>query len=381
MLILKLILNWFRGEVSFHVYNGFPDMFLDQCLKKGVSLKNAVFGENELFASVADADQKLVQTIAKRSGMTYECIRKHGFPATLRRCRYRLGIPVGCLLVFLLFTVLSGFIWSIEIDGVTDPEAGEILSLLDSMDIRKGSFTSSVSCHEIREKIEGMSEQISKVTVDLNGSRLYVFIRKREQPIRIENKHIGTGDVTASKDGEILTVHPLVGTAAVRPGDKVKKGDILISGTKKNKDGSVSLVYAKGSVRAKIKRTISAQCALRLTVQGEKKSKDSYSVSFFGVCFPPAPEDYSATAYYLKNRQTVFPVGIKRSHRIEWTKKQLRLCEEQAKLTAVNDLLCTAFDKIGETEVLNSDFRFVSGTSSVVEGTFICSEEIGQNAN
>lgn len=64
------------------------------------------------------------------------------------------------------------------------------------------------------------------------------------------------GDLVASRDGVVETIEVFAGTAAVRPGDIVRKGQVLIRGQERGRDETVNAVQARGSVTARCWRTV-----------------------------------------------------------------------------------------------------------------------------
>ena len=70
------------------------------------------------------------------------------------------------------------------------------------------------------------------------------------------------GDLVASRDGVVETIEVFAGTAAVRPGDIVRKGQVLIRGQERGRDETVNAVQARGSVTARCWRTVRVRVPL-----------------------------------------------------------------------------------------------------------------------
>ncbi|MFR5854795.1 MAG: sporulation protein YqfD [Lachnospiraceae bacterium] len=70
------------------------------------------------------------------------------------------------------------------------------------------------------------------------------------------------GDLVASRDGVVETIEVFAGTAAVRPGAVVRKGQVLIRGQERGRDETFNAVQARGSVTARCWRTVRVRVPL-----------------------------------------------------------------------------------------------------------------------
>lgn len=377
-MVFRQIAFFIRGVVYFRAYDGFSERFLELCAKRGLRLFSLKPEENGVFAAVKKTDYALLLETAGAAGMQLTVLKKRGMPYLMRRYRRRIGIPLGGLLAVVLVAVLSGFVWSIEISGTDSVRAQRILRLLEEDDIRKGCFVSQVRVHDLRDKIEASDARISHATVDLAGSRLYIFITEREDtPIEIDRG--GYTDVVAAKAGRITAVRPLIGEAAVSVGQEVQPGMLLISGMKTNKYGETYPVNAKGEVLAQTETSLSSSAPLRFSASRAASAKNRYALRFFGLVLPFVSGAQSQTAFYLSTRQTVFPLGVIRFHTAEYEEGEIRLGEKQARLLAFSDLCGAAFWRLNGKKLLSAEItQAVSEQGLTLDAVFLCEEDIAR---
>ena len=83
-----------------------------------------------------------------------------------------------------------------------------------------------------------------------------IEVRERIPAPQVENDTTPR-NILASQDGTILSLKVYEGEAAVKKGEAVLKGDLLISSVVTNKDLSVSFKHARGVAIAQTRHTVS----------------------------------------------------------------------------------------------------------------------------
>jgi len=131
----------------------------------------------------------------------------------------------GC---FCLVLFLSTRIWGITIEGESYHTDDSILKYLDSIGVYGGIAAKDLECSKLEEKIRKKYKDIGWVSVEKKASKIY--IRIREVLLVEKEKEKPKGHLVAEEDGRVVSIVTRNGTAKVRAGKKVKKGDILISG-------------------------------------------------------------------------------------------------------------------------------------------------------
>lgn len=97
------------------------------------------------------------------------------------------------------------------------------------MDIKEGMRKNRINSDEIEKEIRRKYNDISWVCAEVKGTNLIVHI-KENYITEISAKEDKTYDLIANRDCTIKSILVRKGKGVVKAGDKVKKGDVLISG-------------------------------------------------------------------------------------------------------------------------------------------------------
>lgn len=133
-------------------------------------------------------------------------------------------------------------------------------------------------------------------------------------------------DLVAKKDGYVTNIEASSGTILITPNTYVKKGDILVSGSIKNKDTLMAKVRATGKVFAEVWYQTTA--TLPYHYQEEIKTgnhRKTLTIEFLNHSwnlfdFNPYQEKETKTLKQIKN--SLLPISIKLNEEIETIKKE-----------------------------------------------------------
>jgi similar to stage IV sporulation protein len=137
-----------------------------------------------------------------------------------------------------------------------------------------------IDCRELENRLLRASPDISWVSVNLRGTVANVQVRERQ----VGQSALSPEDVNlvAACDGIISSVRLLTGEVVVKPGQEVRRGELLISGVRDSKAHGYSVVGARGEVMAQTEHTE----IVRIPLQEEQKvytgeEKCEKSIIFF----------------------------------------------------------------------------------------------------
>ena len=133
-------------------------------------------------------------------------------------------------------------------------------------------------------------------------------------------------DLVAKKDGYVTNIEASSGTILITPNTYVKKGDILVSGSIKNKDTLMAKVRATGKVFAEVwyQTTVTLPYHYQEEIKTGNHRKTltieflNYSWNLFD--FNPYQEKETKTLKQIKN--SLLPISIKLNEEIETIKKE-----------------------------------------------------------
>lgn len=215
-------------------------------------------------------------------GIGVRVVERGGLPIWLHRYRMRAGLLLGGLAsIFLLYSLL-GVVWDIRIYGNSAVSEAEIREQLRACGLQEGSSLrgEGIDCRELENRLLRASPDISWVSVNLRGTVANVQVRERQ----VGQSALSPEDVNlvAACDGIISSVRLLTGEVVVKPGQEVRRGELLISGVRDSKAHGYSVVGARGEVMAQTEHTE----IVRIPLQEEQKvytgeEKCEKSIIFF----------------------------------------------------------------------------------------------------
>ena len=164
-----------------------------------------------------------------------------------------------CLIIFAII-LSSNFIWNIDILEENGENLENVMEDVKNAGLNIGKFKSKIDTKEIINKIRLNRKDIAWMGIELKGTNAIVkIVKASEKPdIIAEDEYC---NIVSDKDGVITKINAQNGTANVKVGDTIKKGDILINGWMEGKYTGIRYVHAKGNVEAKIGR---ASCRERV---------------------------------------------------------------------------------------------------------------------
>ena len=114
----------------------------------------------------------------------------------------------------------------------------------------------------LRGALEWRYPKVAWVEVGWRGTALCVRLVEGTPKGNTVDWH-GSRDVVASRDGVIVSVVPVAGTARCKPGDVVRKGQVLIAGEERDGAETVRTVSARGTVMARVWDGATVRVSLR----------------------------------------------------------------------------------------------------------------------
>jgi similar to stage IV sporulation protein len=103
--------------------------------------------------------------------------------------------------------------------------------------------------YQLQDKMIKSNENIMWIKARIEGTKLMISIAERVSPPEIVSDDTPC-NLLAKRDGQVVRVYTMAGTAVVKPGDIVKSGQLIVKG-EQGKEGSVYAVHAQGDVIAK----------------------------------------------------------------------------------------------------------------------------------
>lgn len=226
-----------------------PEEFLNFIYSRGIKLNKVQRLDINLLQIVVELkDYKKVKEISEKTRAKIKIIGRKGIGFILIKLRNRISILIGGIIFIFLTYYLSTFIWGIDIKTQKNIPPYNIRAELNTLGIKPGISKKSINVYDLEKKLIEKNNDIMWVRVRIYGSHLKINVAERQEPPQIV-RNDNAGDVVAKQDGYILRIYTRSGTAVVKAGDVVKKGQVLIKGQQGNEE-NVYNVHADGDVIA-----------------------------------------------------------------------------------------------------------------------------------
>ena len=187
--------------------------------------------ESRVFFTTTPGAFRSMKPAARKAGVRLRIRKKQGLPFFLYRNRNRKLFAGGLLFFFLFLKLLSLYIWDISFGGNQWFTDEMLFHYLETIPVVCGMKKTEVSCERLEEAIRNQFPEITWVSAEIRGTRLFIQVRENEAVLAVEKEEEGPCDLAAKKDGEIVGTVIRSGILEVRAGDKVAAGDLLVSGT------------------------------------------------------------------------------------------------------------------------------------------------------
>lgn len=249
-MIVIQFLRWIRGYVIFTATGLFPERFINLALRENITLIDPVGEKGKLTAQVSIGEYKELRHIRKNAGVKLRITQKKGFPFLLYKNKRRSGILVGAVLFLLIINVLSMFIWSVEITGANAMSQSKIRESLKKHGIAQGVYKGNIDVAALERQVSLDLGQVAWISVNIMGSNAHVELSESvKMPDIIPSNE--PCNLKASEAGQIVRMEVRKGSSAVKIGDGVAKGQLLVSGVVENAENKVlSLQHSEGRIFA-----------------------------------------------------------------------------------------------------------------------------------
>lgn len=215
--------------------------------------------------------------------------REFGLPQLVYRYRRRIGLPIGAALFCVILFLSGQFVWDIDLKGNERISNVQIYDTLRSLGCGIGSYIPGMDLYSVCSEYLLADPEIAWISVNMEGTVAHVEVIEKEYRSRAELElpdDSRPSNLIASRDGVVVSWELAGGEPAVRAGQVVRKGELLVSGiveNKKSDTGQFRLERSAGKVLAQTVRIVS--CSVPLS--GEKTVyRDAFtaerSVIFFG---------------------------------------------------------------------------------------------------
>ena len=189
--------------------------------------------EQIAFASPLEAEFTMLRADVKKlnahDGEKLEVIRAGGFPSVLDSMRRWWILMFLVVLLVMLTVFLSGRILFFRVEGNGDVPARLILEQVEDCGVRFGASARELRSEQVKNHLLWAIPELRWAGVNIRGCTATITVALRQSGQEPADEC--PGDVVAVVDAVVTEVYPQSGTAQVSPGQAVREGEVLISGT------------------------------------------------------------------------------------------------------------------------------------------------------
>ena len=269
-ILLRLLFGYVRVEIEGY----YIERFINICQNKKILIWNLKREKGvKLFFNIGIKDFKSLKQISRKTNCKIKIIRKKGIPFLLHRYKKRKIFAIFLVIIAFFIYTSSKYVWNVDIKVEENLMIENIEEDLEDLGLKKGILKSKIDTDKLVNEIRLKRNDISWIGIDLKGTNAIIKIVKAdEKPDLIENSDFC--NIVAEKSGVITNIIAQNGTAIVKAGDEVHKGDVLIAGYMEGKYTEKRYVHSLGKVQAKIKYQKSEKIYLNQEILKESGNQE-----------------------------------------------------------------------------------------------------------
>ena len=325
-----------------------------------------------------------------RSRIRFELYAPGGLYGLIASLRYSYGIIAALILSIFVFAFSSTRVWDVRVSGNERLTDSEIEAALFDLGLEIGSPWRKVDKNAIENEMLSENSDIAWIAVNRRGTVAYVNVIESENVgVRAEDES-AFSNIVATRDGVIEEITVDRGVAAVKVGDVVRKGQVLISGVVENEKG-VTLVCAKGVVRASCVTNVSAEApekSVERVLKSQKLAHMRLVLFKFSInLFKNYGNSENGCDIIKENRKfTLFneyrlPVRIERAYIAEYEEVERTRSAEEMTSAAERELDAMIYSMFKDADVikLRTEGAFVDGAYRI-SARVVYSADIGEKS-
>ena len=268
-MFIKILLSYILGYLKISVEGFYIERLINICRNQKITIWNIKKKDDvKVYFNIITSDFKNVVKIAKKTQNKIKIEQKKGLPFLLNKYKKRKIFFIFLLILIILIMLSSNFVWNVEIVEENGEKLENIEQDIENTGLKVGTLKQKINTKEIINKIRLERQDIAWMGIELKGTNAIIKLVKTEEKPEIINDDEYC-NIVSDKEGIITKINAADGTANVKVGDVVKKGDILINGWMEGKYTGLRYVHAKGEIEAKVWYTKSKTVPLNTTEKRE----------------------------------------------------------------------------------------------------------------
>ncbi|MBA9085179.1 hypothetical protein FHR92_001643 [Fontibacillus solani] len=348
-------LSQMRGVVTIVVRGEGIERLINELARQGVEiwdLKPLTDGKMEMNIRVTDFLQ--LRPLLKRTGCRVKVKKRYGMPFVMMRLWGRKWFVLGFTVFIVIIFCLSSLVWDVKVVGNEKIASEDVLSAARQEGIYPFQWIFRLPEQDkLSANLTRNLPGTSWVGVSRTGTQITIQVVEAAEPVK---KLMDPRHLVSKSDGIVSYIYAERGQPEVKKNDRVRKGQILISGIQGNK-----IVVSKGEVRGNVWHEYNIEVPLvrkQKIYTGEKKQR---GYLFFGntaiqlTGYGKVTFEKSQTLTEMDPltwRSMKLPIGWMSEKVLETTEIELKLSEDEAKKSGLERAKRDIIAKNGRTSVI-----------------------------
>ena len=287
-MFFKIVFSYILGYLRISIEGYYIERFINICKKQNITIWNLKRNKNTmLFFNVRIKEFKEVCKIVKQLNCKLKIRNKKGLPFLMYKYKKRKTFAILLIIVVFIIGLSSMYVWNVDIIEENNQELPNIRQDIEEAGIKLGTLKSKINSKEIINKIRLKRNDVAWMGIEKKGTNIIVKLVKADQKPEIVDTNEYC-NIVSDKTGVITKINAQNGTANVKVGDTINKGDILINGWMEGKYTGIRYVHAKGEIEAKVWYTKNKKIPYILTQTretGNQENKYSLKINNFEINF------------------------------------------------------------------------------------------------
>lgn len=322
------------------------ERFINLATKNGISFQNVKrVSSRQIIICFRNSEKDQIIHIAQQGGWQIRDMGAYGTAERFSQLYSHKGRICLIAAALVIAFAVSQCVLTVDIINAGS-YAADISSYLTEIGIIPPIMRTFCDLERVRELLNWRYPDIPFIECSFRGTTLTVRVQEGHSPNGIQKTE--AGNIVASRDGVIVSIVTAAGTPVAKAGDVVKKGDLLILGEEKSRDGSGKKVCAAGRIMARVWESADISFALTETetqYTGDQMTVLTVSLPWFDLWKTQTP-DFKRYDQHV-SRQSLggifLPFYVQRSTMAEYRLKQIQkdkaIVIEQAKQAALHRLI------------------------------------------
>lgn len=246
------------AKLEFEVISGLYCDFLNYLVENGIYIADVISTDFGFKAVCYAKDYKKIALCARKYQCRIKIKKRMGIYFKIRKHLKRKGVFVGAALVFVYIFVFSQLIWRIDVISPSKNITEDVYSLLYANNCYCGAVFSQEKNQQLIQKIFMEVDNVGYVTMNFYKGILTCKVDATINKLPyLENRT--DGNITSSADGIIEQLEVYNGFSNIKIGQTVLKGDLLVSATYIDRNGTLQQVMPRAYIKAYCVKEYSAK--------------------------------------------------------------------------------------------------------------------------